>query len=93
MRRYLLEAVGTMMLVLAFGLTSEPLALGLVLAALIYGGMFVSGAHFNPAVSFAYFIRRDINFELFIGYSISQIFRRICRFGPTLNDYQFCFLC
>ncbi|MGB0346447.1 MAG: MIP/aquaporin family protein [Balneolaceae bacterium] len=84
MRRYLLEAVGTMMLVLAFGLTSEPLALGLVLAALIYGGMFVSGAHFNPAVSFAYFIRRDINFELFIGYSISQILGAFAASGLLL---------
>jgi len=73
MRRYLMESVGTMSLVLAFGMTSEPLALGLVLAALIYGGMFVSGAHFNPAVSFAYFIRREINLKLFTGYTISQV--------------------
>jgi glycerol uptake facilitator-like aquaporin len=84
MRRYITEAVGTMMLVLAFGLTSEPLALGLVLATLIYGGMFVSGAHFNPAVSFAYFIRRDIDFQLFVGYSISQILGAFAASGILL---------
>ncbi len=84
MRRYLMEAVGTMMLVLTFGLTSEPLALGLVLAALIYGGMFVSGAHFNPAVSFAYFVRRDINFQLFLGYSVSQILGAFAASGLLL---------
>ena len=84
MQRYILEAVGTMILVLAFGLTSEPLALGLVLAALIYGGMFVSGAHFNPAVSFAYFIRRDINFQIFLGYSVSQILGAFAASGILL---------
>ncbi len=84
MRKYLLEAVGTLMLVLAYGLTSEPLALGLVLAALIYGGMNVSGAHFNPAVSFAYFIKRDLSFKLFIGYSISQILGAFAASGILL---------
>jgi len=84
MRRYLLEAVGTMILVLAFGLTSEALALGLVLATLIYGGMFISGAHFNPAVSFAYFIRRDISFKLFAGYTISQILGAFAASGILL---------
>lgn len=73
MRKYLIEVIGTMALVLAFGLTTEPLALGIALSALIYMGMYSSGAHFNPAVSFAYFLRRSITFRMFLGYSASQL--------------------
>ncbi len=84
MRSYLMESVGTMLLVLTYGLTSEPLALGLVLAALIYGGMKVSGAHFNPAVSFAYYIKREISFKTFSAYTISQILGAFAASGILL---------
>lgn len=67
-----MEAVGVFFLVFAFGLSGNPLALGLVLAALIYGGLHVSGAHYNAAVSFAYLIKRKINFNTFIGYVVFQ---------------------
>lgn len=84
MRKYLVEAIGTMVLVITFGLTSEPFAIGLILAVFIYGGMYVSGAHFNPAVSFAYFLRREITFKLFVGYSISQLLGAFAASGILL---------
>ncbi len=73
MRTYLVEAIGSFVLVLAFGLDRDPLARGLTLAAISYGAMHISGAHFNPAISFAYFLKKDLSFKLFVGYTISQI--------------------
>lgn len=79
-----MEAIGAFFLVFAFGLTGNPLALGLVLAAFIYGGLHVSGAHFNAAVSFAYLITRKINFNTFIGYVVSQILGAFAAAGLVL---------
>ncbi|GAB5407651.1 MAG: aquaporin [Balneolaceae bacterium] len=72
MRKYVMEAIGTFFLAIAMGLSGNALAIGLMLAAMIYTGMHISGAHFNPAVSFAYFIQRKITFNTFSGYWISQ---------------------
>jgi len=72
MRKYVMEAIGTFFLAIAMGLTGNALAIGLMLAVMIYTGMHISGAHFNPAISFAYFIRRKITFNTFSGYLISQ---------------------
>jgi glycerol uptake facilitator-like aquaporin len=72
MRKYLTEAIGTFFLVLAVGLSGNPFAIGLVLAALIYGTLHISGAHFNAAISFAYLIKRKIDFNSFISYLLSQ---------------------
>ena len=55
MHSYLMEAVGAFFLVLVFGFTGDPLAIGLTLMALVYIGSHVSGAHYNPAVSLAFF--------------------------------------
>ena len=57
------EFIGTFFLVLTIGLTvrigSEmaPLAVGAVLVALVYMGGHVSGAHYNPAVTLAMWMR------------------------------------
>lgn len=63
MRRYLTEFIGTFFLVFTICCTVQanaalaPLAIGLVLAAMIYAGGHVSGAHYNPAVTLAVFLR------------------------------------
>lgn len=72
MREYLMEAIGTFFLVLAIGLSGEPIAIGLVLTSMIYVGAHISGAHYNPAVSFAFFISRRLSLKNFIGYTIGQ---------------------
>lgn len=70
---YVLEAMGTFFLVLIFGFTGNALAIGLTLMALIYIGFPVSGGHYNPAVSFAFFLRRKLLAVDLLGYLISQI--------------------
>jgi glycerol uptake facilitator-like aquaporin len=67
-----MEAIGAFFLVLAFGFTGDALAIGLVLMALVYIGSSVSGAHYNPAVSLAFFLRRKLSGADFLGYVTSQ---------------------
>jgi glycerol uptake facilitator-like aquaporin len=61
MRRYITEFVGTFGLVLTIGCvvlgqsTLAPLAIGGVLAALVFAGGHISGGHYNPAVTLACF--------------------------------------
>ena len=61
--KLLTEFIGTFFLVLTIGLTvligSEfaPIAIGGVLVALVYMGEHVSGAHYNPAVTLAVWMR------------------------------------
>ena len=63
LRKLVTEFVGTFFLVLTIGLAvigrvqTAPLAIGAVLAALVYMGGHVSGAHYNPAVTLAVWLR------------------------------------
>ncbi len=63
MRKYLVEFIGTALFMTAiFGavLSQSPLAplgIGAALMALVYAGGHISGAHYNPAVSLAVFVR------------------------------------
>lgn len=68
-----MEALGTFFLVLVFGFTGDSFAIGLTLMALVYIGYRVSGAHYNPAVSFAFFLKRRLSGADLIGYIISQL--------------------
>ena len=85
-RRYLAEAIGTLVLV-GFGTGSilaalatdtplqaaVPLGFGLALLIGLYMVGEVSGGHFNPAVSLAAFLDRRIGLGDMIGYWIAQI--------------------
>ena len=73
MKRYLTEFIGTLFLVLTIGLTGNPLAIGVVLMAMIYAGGHVSGAHYNPAVTLAILIRGKITAGDSVVYMISQL--------------------
>lgn len=65
MRKYIAEFIGTFFLVLTIGCTVipgmpgviPPLAIGAVLMVMIFAGGHISGAHFNPAVTLAVWIR------------------------------------
>jgi aquaporin Z len=86
-RRLLAEFVGTFLLVLVAAggpviaaATGEPIghaatviAPGLMLAALIYTLGAVSGAHFNPAVTLAFAVRRDFPGSRVPGYLAVQL--------------------
>ena len=73
MKKYLIEFIGTFFLLLIIGLTQNPIAIGFGLVVLVYMGAHISGAHYNPAVSFAILLRKEIDFSEFIKYVISQI--------------------
>ncbi len=55
------EFLGTFFLVTVVSFTGNPLAIGGVLLALVYGGGHISGAHFNPAVTLAVYLRKKIS--------------------------------
>lgn len=60
MRQYIIEFIGTFFLVLTIALTGNPLVIGAVLAVMVYMGGYVSGAHYNPAVTFALLLNKSI---------------------------------
>jgi len=60
MLKYTIEFFGTFLLVTALGISGNPLAIGLLLAALIYIGADLSGAHYNPAVTLAAWASNEI---------------------------------
>lgn len=63
MRRYLTEFLGTLFFVMTIGLVvtpnhpMAPLVIGAALMVVVYMGGSISGAHYNPAVSLALFLR------------------------------------
>lgn len=66
MQKYLVEFIGTFFLVATIGSVvlnpggagdMAPLAIGSVLMVMIFAGGHVSGAHFNPAVTLAVYLR------------------------------------
>jgi aquaporin Z len=52
-----MECLGTFFLTIAISLIGNPITIGLMLMAMIYVGGHISGAHFNPAITFACFIQ------------------------------------
>jgi aquaporin Z len=72
MKKYLTEFIGTLFLVLAVGLTGNPLAIGATLMVMIYAGGHISGGHYNPAVTLAVLIRGRIAVSESIVYMVSQ---------------------
>ncbi len=73
MNRYITELIGTFFLVLIIGLTGNPIAIGFGLAALVYMGGHISGAHYNPAVSLALFLRKRLSSKDLVIYWVFQI--------------------
>ena len=81
MRKYIAELIGTFFLVLTVGCTVIPnaagvipaLAIGAVLMVMIFAGGHISGGHFNPAVTFAIFIRGRLETKDVIPYWLAQI--------------------
>lgn len=86
---YLAEAIGTFAWVLTVSLAKssvqqnvfvldatasmDMLPTGLMLSAMIFGLGYISGGHFNPAVSFAVFLSRSISFSTFMAYLLIQL--------------------
>jgi aquaporin Z len=76
--RLLTEFVGTFVFFSAIALSGPagafaPLAIGAALTAMVYMGGHVSGAHYNPAVSFGLFLRGVIPATTMAAYWIVQL--------------------
>ena len=80
LKKCLVEFIGTFFLVLTIGLCIfssasgiiAPLAIGFVLMVMVYAGGYISGAHYNPAVSLACLIRGVMSAKDMVFYWISQ---------------------
>ena len=57
----------------ALALLGNTLPTGAILVVLIMGLGPVSGAHFNPAVTLAFLVRREIGFAMAVAYMVVQI--------------------
>jgi len=80
MIKYLVEFIGTFIFISIILNSSRPnysmyapLAIGLGLAAVIQFGGFISGGHYNLAVSFSYFMNKSIINNELIFYIIAQL--------------------
>lgn len=73
MKKYLIEFIGTFFLVLTIALTGNPIAIGAILIAMIYMGGYISGAHYNPAVTLAILIRGKITQNEAVKYMAFQV--------------------
>src|ERR1041385_9092529 len=80
MNKYIAEFIGTFFLVLTIGCTVipgaagviAPLAIGAALMVMVFAGGHISGAHFNPAVTLAVFIRGRCQAKDVVPYWIAQ---------------------
>jgi len=73
MQKYVMEFIGTLFLVLAVGLTGDPIAIGVTLAVMVYMGAHISGAHYNPAVTIAVWFRGKLEKSQVPFYFLAQI--------------------
>ena len=81
MKKYTVEFIGAFFWVLTMGMTLiepgagnlAPLAVGAVLMVMVYAGNHISGAHYNPAVTLAVWLRGRFEGSEVPGYMISQM--------------------
>src|SRR5688572_25852852 len=81
MGKFLTELIGTFFLVLTIGMTViapgagelAPLAIGSALMVMIYAGGHLSGAHYNPAVTLAVYLRGKCAAAEVPGYMVAQV--------------------
>ncbi len=81
-RALAVEFVGTFFLVFTIGMVViepgvpagfAPIAIGTILAVMIFAGGHISGAHYNPAVTLGIFLRGKIELNDAIAYWITQL--------------------
>jgi aquaporin Z len=70
--KFLTEFLGTFFLTTVVAFSGNALAIGAVLTVLVYSGAHISGAHFNPAVTFALFLKKKISSKESTGYVLAQ---------------------
>jgi aquaporin Z len=83
--KLLTELIGTFLFFSVIALSGPigplaPLAIGSVLMVMVYMGGHISGAHYNPAVSFGFFLRRKIGATDLVLYWIAQLLASVLAF-------------
>src|SRR5713226_7708161 len=76
--RLITELVGSFIFLSVIALSGPvgplaPLAIGTALMAMVYMGGHISGAHYNPAVSFGAFLSRKLGAVDMVGYWVAQL--------------------
>jgi len=78
-RKYVVEFVGTFFLLMAITMAVSgglghfaPLAIGTMLMVMVFAGGHISGAHYNPAVSVAVYLRGKLNAGDLLPYMVAQ---------------------
>ena len=74
MKKYLTEFLGTFVLVFTVLTFSNPMYIGITLAIIIYIGYHISGAHYNPVVTFCIYLMKKISLKESFFYICSQLF-------------------
>jgi aquaporin Z len=79
MKKYLVEFIGTFFLVFTVGMAVRsgsslaPVAIGAALMVMVFAGGHISGAHYNPAVTLAVFLRGKCAQSDVVPYWIAQL--------------------
>jgi aquaporin Z len=93
MNKYLVEFIGTFFLVLTVGCTVigggagviPPIAIGAALGVMIFAGGYISGGHYNPAVTLGVWIRGRCDTKDVLPYFICQL--AAAGFAATVVKY------
>jgi aquaporin Z len=83
--KLLTELVGTFVFLSVIALSGAagalaPLAIGAALMTMVYMGGHISGAHYNPAVSFGVFLRRKLTIGVLFAYWAVQLVAAVLAF-------------
>ncbi|MDO8488692.1 MAG: aquaporin [Candidatus Omnitrophota bacterium] len=82
MKKYLVEFIGTFLFLLVIGLcviepagagAMAPLAIGTILMVMVYAGGYISGGHYNPAVTLGVWMRGKCQTKDVPFYMLAQI--------------------
>ncbi|NQY66565.1 MAG: aquaporin [Flavobacteriales bacterium] len=73
MKKYWIELICSFFLVLVIGMTGDPMAIGITLVALVYMGGPISAAHFNPAITLVFLMRKKINIKEALWYIGAEV--------------------
>ena len=81
MRRLVMEFLGTFFFLLTIALTANALAIACMLMAWVYIGGYVSGAHYNPAITLAVGLRGNWQWASILRYWVAQVLGGILAFA------------
>lgn len=78
MKKLVMEFLGTFFLAAIVAFTGHPLAIGMLLMAMVYCGGHISGAHYNPAVTLAIYLRGLMSAQQAALYMLAQTIGAAC---------------